>query len=261
MWRAAAGLLLGLALTGPAAAETPVDLELVLAVDVSGSMDADEQQLQRSGYVAAITRPEVLGAIRTGIYGRIALSYVEWAGPTAQSVTIPWRVVDDAATAGSFAAELAEAPFARIRGTSISGGLAFTAKLFDGNGYEGLRRVIDISGDGPNNMGAPVVPARDAVLAQGIVINGLPIMLRPSMWGGRLMVGLDLYYTDCVIGGPGSFLLPVQEPEQLAEAIRQKLLLEIAGLEPRVVLAQLQGRERVDCMIGERMWRGWYSDP
>ena len=262
MRRAAAGLLLALGLAAPArGAETPVDLELVLAVDVSGSMDSDEQQLQRSGYVAAIVRPEVLGAIRTGIYGRVAISYVEWAGPAAQSVTVPWRLIEDAATAESFAAELGDAPFARIRGTSISGGLEFASKLFDGNGYEGLRRVIDISGDGPNNMGGPVVPARDAVLAQGIIINGLPIMLRPSMWGGRVLAGLDFYYTDCVIGGPGSFVLPVQEPEHLAEAIRQKLLLEIAGAEPRVVLAQAMGREKVDCMIGERMWRGWYSDP
>ena len=111
-------------------------------------------------------------------------------------------------------------PSPAIRGTSISGGLEFAARQFDGNGYEGLRRVIDISGDGPNNMGGPVVPARDAVLAQGVVINGLPILIRPRC-GGRVLAGLDYYYTDCVIGGPGSFVLPVQAPEQLAEAIRQ----------------------------------------
>ncbi len=261
MGRAAACLPMLLASACPALAETPVDLELVLAVDVSGSMDREEQQLQRAGYVAAITRPEVLAAIRTGIYGRLAVIYVEWAGPGAQAVAVPWRLVEDEASAEAFAAELADAPFARIRGTSISGGLKFAARLFEGNGYEGMRRVIDISGDGPNNMGGPVVPVRDAILRQGIVINGLPIMLRPSMWGGQLMAALDLYYTDCVIGGPGSFVLPVEEPEQLAEAIRQKLLLEIAGSEPSVVLAQAEGRERVDCMVGERMWRNWYSDP
>jgi hypothetical protein len=258
----AAGLL---AWQAPAAAdEVPVDLELVLAVDVSGSMDVEEQRIQRAGYVAALTDPEVLRAIASGSYGRVAIAYVEWAGSMAQELTVPWELVDDGESAEAFAQRLAAAPTARIRGTSISGALAFSAPLFDSNGYEGLRRVIDISGDGPNNMGPPVVPARDAVLERGIVINGLPVMLRPSQLGTMDIAALDVYYTDCVIGGPGSFVLPVREPGQFAEAIRQKLVLEIAGLPPRVTLAAERERERAsrsDCMVGERLRRSWeWSD-
>lgn len=246
----------------PAAAEDlPVDLELVLAVDVSGSMDPEEQRLQRAGYAAAMTDPQVLGAVRTGSYGRIAVTYVEWAGASAQQVTVPWTLVDDGESAEAFAQRVAAAPPARIRGTSISGALAFSAPLFDGNGYEGVRRVIDVSGDGPNNMGPPVVPARDAVLARGIVINGLPIMLRPSQFGILDISALDVYYTDCVIGGPASFVVPVREPGQLAEAIRQKLVLEVAGLPPKVTPAAERGRAgagpRTDCMVGERLRRSW----
>jgi hypothetical protein len=238
----------------------PVDLELVLAVDVSGSMDAEEQRLQRAGYVAALTSPEVLAAIRTGIYGRVAIAYVEWAGPGAQALTVPWRVVEGGASAEALAAELAAAPLARYRGTSISAGLAFAASLFEGNGIEGLRRVIDVSGDGPNNMGPPVEPARDAAVDRGIVVNGLPIMLRPSPSGA----GLEPYFADCVVGGPGSFVLPVDDPARLAEAIRQKLVLEIAGLPARPVPAAGAGERArprtTDCMVGERMRRMW-ADP
>ena len=245
----------------PAVAEdVPVDLELILAVDVSGSMDVEEQRLQRAGYVAALTDPQILGAIRSGAYGRVAMAYVEWAGSTAQSLTAPWSLVDDGESAEAFAQRVAAAPLARFRGTSISGALAFSAPLFEGNGYEGMRRVIDVSGDGPNNMGPPVVPVRDAVLEQGIVINGLPIMLRPSQTGTMDIPALDVYYTDCVIGGPASFVLAVQEPGQLAEAIRQKLVLEIAGLPPRVVPAAEQRATRgprIDCMVGERLRRSW----
>src|SRR5689334_153841 len=210
----------------PAVAEDlPVDLELVLAVDVSGSMDADERQLQRSGYVAALRHPEVLGAIRTGVYGRIALTFVEWAGPAAQTVIVPWRLIDGPAAADAVAGELAAAPSPSIRGTAIGAALLYTARLFDANGFAGSRLAIDVSGDGANNTGPPVAPARDATVARGIVVNGLPIMLKGGSFG--LPIGLDLYYKDCVIGGPGAFMLPVREPAQLAEAIRRKLVLEI----------------------------------
>ena len=247
---------------GPAAAETPVDLELVLAVDVSGSMDEDEQALQREGYVAAVTHPEVLAAIRSGPYQRVALAYVEWAGPSAQAVTVPWTLVEDSASAQAFATALAEAPAAHVRGTSISGALLFSAPLFDGNGFEGTRRAIDVSGDGPNNAGAPVVPARDAALARGLTINGLPIALKVA--GAWSLAGPDLaaYYRDCVIGGPGAFVLPVSEPEQLAEAIRQKLILEIAGLPPpRAIPAAATAAATTDCLIGERLRRTWEREP
>jgi len=241
----------------PAVAEDlPVDLELVLAVDVSGSMDADERQLQRSGYVAALRHPEVLGAIRTGVYGRIALTLVEWAGPAAQTVIVPWRLIDGPAAAEAVAGELSAAPSPSIRGTSIGAALLYTARLFDANGYAGSRLAIDVSGDGPNNIGPPVAPARDATVARGIVVNGLPIMLKGG--SGGLPVGLDLYYKDCVIGGPGAFMLPVREPAQLAEAIRRKLVLEISGRDPPAskapLLLQAAG---VDCLIGEKNRPPW----
>ncbi|HMR32799.1 MAG TPA: DUF1194 domain-containing protein [Geminicoccaceae bacterium] len=250
-----------LALAAPvapaSAMDTPVDLELVLAVDVSGSMDIEEQQIQRAGYIEAITHPEVLSAIRTGPYGRIALAYVEWGGSGYQTTTIPWRTVEDDDSARQFAAALAEAPIARIRGTSISGALSYSSALFEGNGYEGFRRVIDISGDGPNNMGMPVLPVRDEVLQQGIVINGLPVMLRPS--GGYLGINnLDVYYEDCVVGGPGSFVVSVNDPAQFPETIRRKLVLEIAGLPATVHKAQLAQRApRIDCLIGEGLRQRW----
>ncbi len=246
------------AATGPALAmDVPIDLELVLAVDVSGSMDFEEQQVQRAGYMDAITHPEVLAAIRSGPYGRIAVTYVEWGGSGYQQTTIPWGTIEDDGSAREFAAALAEAPIARIRGTSISGALRYASGLFEANGYEGFRRVIDISGDGPNNMGMPVVPTRDEVLHQGIVINGLPVMLRPS--GGYLGINnLDVYYEDCVIGGPGSFVVSVNNPAQFAETIRRKLVLEIAGQPAKVQPVQFTRRApRIDCLIGEGLRQRW----
>jgi hypothetical protein len=208
----AAPALAALLAGGKAGAQTPVDVELVLAVDMSQSMDAGEHALQRSGYLSALLHPDVLRAIQSGIHGRIALTYVEWGGPLSQAVTVPWTVVEDAASARNFAAALAERPIRTIHGTSISGALAFAASRFDANGYDGFRRVIDVSGDGPNSSGGPVAPARDAALAQGLVINGLPIMLRQPDYTPWSIPDLDIYYADCVIGGPGSFVLPVDDP-------------------------------------------------
>jgi Protein of unknown function (DUF1194) len=255
-----AAALAGLALTalpagGDARALQPVDVELVLAVDVSQSMDYGEHELQRQGYIAALQHPQVLSAIRGGIYGRVAIAYVEWGA--TQTVMTPWTLIEDAASAKDFAAALAGEPIRTISGTSISGALAFAAGLFEGSGYEGLRRVIDVSGDGPNSAGAPVVAARDAALAQGLIVNGLPIMLREPSYTFYSIPDLDLYYADCVIGGPGSFVLPVADASQLAEAIRQKLVLEIAGM-PRLTPAAEQRREpRIDCLIGEKLRRNW----
>lgn len=244
---------------GPAAGQAiPVDLELVLAVDVSRSMDIDEQQLQRQGYLEAITAPEVVRAIRAGAYGRIALTYMEWAGPAHQQVVIPWRLVDGAASAEAFAAELAEVPLTRERWTSISSALLFAATLFEQSPYTGLRRVIDVSGDGPNNIGPMIEPTRDAVLERDIVINGLPIMLKEANPGFGSIPDLDVYYEDCVIGGPGSFVIPIKEREQFAPAIRQKLVLEIAGRTPELVPAAARVRvKRIDCLIGERLRMQW----
>lgn len=248
--------------SGPLRAQMPVDLELVLAVDVSGSMDRDEQAIQRRGYIEAFSHPDIVNAVRSGPFGRIAVTYVEWAGAGAQSVTVPWTLIEDRGTAEAFATRLAEASIARIRGTSISGAMMFTAPLFAANDFQGLRLVIDISGDGPNNAGAPVMPAREAVVDAGIVINGLPIAIKAP--GYSAIGGSDLvaYYRDCVIGGPGAFVIPVTEPAQLAEAIRRKLVLEIAGQPPQLILAaQTADPPPIECTIGERLRRMWEREP
>jgi hypothetical protein len=242
------------------AADTPVDLELILAVDVSRSMDIDEQELQRGGYVAAITHPDVLAAISQGGHGKIALSYVEWAGPETQYKVMDWRVIDGPASARAFAAELARAPIQHFHGTSISNSLASLAPQFDNNGYEAARRVIDVSGDGPNNMGIPIELARESVVRAGITINGLPIMIkRPE--GFASIPDLDVYYQDCVIGGSGAFMVVVRSADQFAEAIRRKLVLEIAGNEPRVIPAAATANgKRIDCLIGEKLREQWMRE-
>ena len=255
MRRVAAAL--AVCVCGAAAAEESVDLELVLAVDISGSMDPDEQELQREGYLGALRHPEVIQAIRSGSYGRIAVTYVEWAGNHSVRVVVPWMPIDDDATAGRFAAQLAAAPLRTAHDTSISGALAFSGGLFDGNGFDGVRRVIDISGDGPNKQGAPVTVVRDLVVSKGITINGLPVMLKPNHRSGAFDVSmLDTYYEDCVIGGFGAFIVPVRALNEFASAVRRKLVLEIAGLTPRPILAQFTERAaRMDCLIGEKLWR------
>ena len=243
---------------GDARAQAPVDVELVLAVDMSQSMDPGEHELQRSGYLAALLHPDVLRAIRDGIHGRVAITYIEWGGPASQAVTVPWSLLEDEASAKGFVGALAARPVRTISGTSISGALAFAASLFEGNGYDGFRRVIDVSGDGPNSSGEPVAPTRDAVLEQGLIVNGLPIMLREPGYTPWSIPDLDIYYADCVIGGPGSFLLPVDAPAQLADAIRQKLVLEIAGPPPRLLPATATVHPpRIDCLIGEKLRQRW----
>lgn len=253
----------------PVVAETAVDLELVLAVDVSRSMDYDEQVLQRGGYVSAFRHPSVIAAIRRGAHGRIAVTYVEWAGFELQTIIVPWILVDGKATAAEFARRMAQAPIQDMRQTSISGGLIFASRLFNANGFKGTRRVIDISGDGPNNTGMPVTAARDLVVASGIIINGLPVMLHRQSRGYYDIGNLDAFYEDCVIGGFGSFILKVTAKEKFATAIRRKLILEIAGRQPlrrvRAMPAQFSPRApRVDCLVGEKLWsQRWrnYDEP
>src|SRR5450759_3684519 len=205
----------------------PVDVELVIAVDVSYSMDPEEQALQREGYVMALTSREFLRALRDGVNGKIAVTYFEWAGQNDQKVLMPWRLIDGPEAADAVAAEIARAPYRRASRTSISGGLLFAKPLFDHSGYRGLRRVIDVSGDGANNDGALVVPTRDEVLAAGITINGLPIMLKRPNPGTMDIEELDIYYEDCVIGGPGAFVVPIRERAEFIAATRTKLVLEI----------------------------------
>ena len=239
------------------AADTDVDLELILAVDVSWSMDLDEQALQRQGYISALQHADVINAIRSGLTGRIAVTYIEWGGPYNQQIVVPWTTVDGIEAARGFAAQLDSASISRFRGTSISSGLLFASPMFENNGFAGMRRVIDISGDGPNNMGIPATEARDSVLSNGITINGLPIMLKAHD-GFYSIADLDVYYEDCVIGGPGAFIVPVQSLETIAEAIRRKLVLEIAGRPAEVIFAAEQRQSRrIDCLIGEKLFQRW----
>ena len=234
----------------------PVDVELILAVDVSYSMDPEEQALQREGYVQALRSKEFLTALREGAHGKIAVMYFEWAGQFDQKILMPWRLIDGPEAADAVADELARAPYRRASRTSISGGLSFAKPLFDTCGYRGLRRVIDVSGDGANNAGAPVVPTRDGVTAAGITINGLPIMIRRSRGSMMDIDNLDVYYEDCVIGGPGAFVVPIHERSQFVEATRTKLILEIASRQSEARVVPAAAREpRVNCLIGEKLWQ------
>jgi hypothetical protein len=237
------------------ASAIPVDVELVIAVDVSYSMDPDEQALQREGYVLALTSKEFLQALRQGAHGKIAVTYFEWAGQSDQKILMPWRVIDGPESADAVAAEIARVPIRRASRTSISGALRFAKPLFDDSGYRGLRRVIDVSGDGTNNAGPLVELTRDDVLAAGITINGLPIMLKRPYAGSMDIPNLDEYYEDCVIGGPGSFVIPIREREKFIEATRTKLVLEVAGRQPEPQIMPTASRARVSCTIGERMWQ------
>jgi hypothetical protein len=247
-------------------AQTNVDVELIIAVDISYSMDPDEQVLQREGYIKGLTSSDFLNAVRQGMHGRVALTYFEWAGAADQRVIVPWRVIDGGATAKTFVDEIASAPYRRSYRTSISGALQFASPLFDNSGYRGIRRVIDVSGDGANNQGPPVTIVRDQVLERGITINGLPIMVKRPSQHTMDLENLDVYFEDCVIGGPGSFVIAINSRDKFLEATRTKLVLEIAGYtpKPRVIPASA-AKPRISCMIGERMWQyrwgGGRDDP
>jgi hypothetical protein len=237
-------------------AEPSVDVELVIAVDVSYSMDLDELAVQREGYAQAIVSKEFLQALRTGPNSKISVTYFEWSASTDQKVIIPWRVIDGPETADAVAAEIMNTPVRRGSRTSISGAITFAMPLFDEDPYPGLRRVIDISGDGPNNNGPPVTPVRDEALAKGIVINGLPIMVKEPSYATMDIDNLDWYYEDCVIGGPGSFVVPIKGRENFKEAIRSKLIREVAGRTPdRPVRPAADKEPRISCMIGEKLWQ------
>jgi Protein of unknown function (DUF1194) len=262
----AGGYVAGIAAPGPASQNGPplaekeatVDVELVLAVDVSYSMDMDELAIQREGYAQAIVSKEFLQALKSGPNGKIAVTYFEWAASTDQKIIIPWRLIDGPETADAVANEIMKTPIRRASRTSISGAINFAMPLFDENNYRGLRRVIDISGDGPNNNGMPVTTARDAALEKGIIINGLPIMVKEPSYSTMDIDNLDYYYEDCVIGGPGSFVVTIKDRDKFKEAIRTKLLLEVAGRQPEraVVPAATQTKEpRVNCLIGEKIWQ------
>jgi Protein of unknown function (DUF1194) len=237
-------------------AQPVVDVELVLAVDVSYSMDMDELAVQREGYAQAIVSKEFLQALKALPNGKVAITYFEWAASNDQKIIIPWRVIDGPETADAVADEILKTPIRRASRTSISGAIYFAMPLFESNPYPGLRRVIDISGDGANNNGAPVTPARDEAVSKGIVINGLPIMVKDPSYSTMDIENLDWYYEDCVIGGPGAFVVSIKDREKFKEAIRTKLLLEVAGREPERPVVPVADKEpRISCLIGEKMWQ------
>lgn len=257
--------LLLLALPATAQDLREVDLELFLAVDVSRSMSPEELEIQRQGYAAALASAQVFDAIRSGLIGEIAVTYVEWAGAYSQKTVVPWTLIDTPQTAQDFAKVITAHFDSGMRRTSISGALDYAAASMDTNAFKGLRRVIDISGDGPNNNGDLVLPARARALAQGITINGLPLMTTDAlseMWG---IPDLDVYYRECVIGGPGAFVLPVYEWADFPASIQRKLILEIAGLgaefAPKPHVTQVSA---YNCEVGEQIMernRMLFSEP
>lgn len=258
----AAALLIGPA-AAPAQSLQPVDLELVLAVDVSQSMDYEEHRLQRQGYAEAFRHQDVIDALIFGSRGGVVVTYIEWGDAYAQTEIVPWTLIQTAEDAAAFADALEQTPVFPERRTSISRALLHAADLIESNGYDGARKVIDISGDGPNNSGGAVTEARDNVVGRGIVINGLPIILENN--GGLDwydIPNLDEYYEDCVIGGSGSFIAVVRSIDELAATIRGKMVLEIAGIMPRMENGRIvpvqfsldnQAERGANCLIGEQM--------
>ena len=259
-----ASLILTLASTAPQAASAePVDVELILAVDVSLSMSPQELAIQRDGYAAALTHEQVIRAIQDGIHGKIAVTYVEWAGLGVQHVVVPWTLIANRSDAAAIAEQLTVHPPNSARRTSISAALDFAGSHFKTSPFRGMKRVLDVSGDGPNNQGGLVAQARDALVNQGITVNGLPLMTGGGYSSVYDLPNLDAYYRDCVIGGPGSFMIPVNDWSQFPEAVRRKLVLELAdnmapyrshaaGL-PVVLASNRVGA--ADCEVGEKMWR------
>ncbi len=244
------------------AEDVRVDIELVLAVDVSRSMTPRELEIQRRGYAEALVSKEVTDAIARGVYGQIALTYIEWAGVFSQREIVGWTLIRTPEDAQAFADKLTAEFNEALRRTSISGVIDHARSLFNLNGFNGLSHVIDISGDGPNNMGRPVSRARDQAVDRGITINGLPLMTREGMGSQFHLPDLDLYYSNCVIGGPRSFVIPVLEWDAFPEAVRRKLVLELAGSVPRVYRAsalQVQN-PAYDCLIGEKIWQRFQGD-
>jgi hypothetical protein len=246
----------------PIDAAPAVDLELILAADVSGSMTKDELRIQREGYVNALRDVDVINATLSGTRGRIAVAYFEWASPDDQRLIMPWTVIDGPDSARSFAHALKEQPLETNfdvglegGGTSISGALSFSSRLLQSSGLQADRHVIDVSGDGPNNCGAPIAPIRDGVISRGVTINGLAIS--PSKRAASDTMesfgkpSLE-WYKGCVIGGPGAFVITVADRADFEKAVRRKLVLEIAGAPPRIQPAAERLSSRPDCFaIGQ----------
>jgi len=274
--------LVGWAVPGGAAER--VDLELVIATDVSRSIDEGEARLQREGVAAAFLAGDVVGAIRSGLLGRIAIAYIDYSSRPYNLVIVDWRVIRDQASANAFAEALLRAPLSEGRRTSIADAIEHAVEMIEGNRFAGTRRVIDISGDGPNNHGNLVSDVRDQAVAKRITINGLPIVNDPGVpFRSRYYLpDLDRYYAGCVIGGNGAFQVPARNFRDFARAMKKKLILEIAGLAPRpsaphpsapgrppIIKAAAHGGApppagpgyRLGCDIGERIRARAWGDP
>lgn len=237
----------------PAGGLAEVDLQLILAVDVSPSMSRVEQRVQRDGYVGAFRHADIASAIKSGERGRIAVLYLEWAGPSQQTVIVPWTIVESREDALTLADRLAALSLTEGRGTSISGALSAAKDLFAKSGLRSPRRVIDVSGDGPNNAGALIDPIRQVLLAEGVTINGLPIALprigEADGFARYDRSSLQSYFERCVIGGPDAFAIGVTEATMFATAVRRKLVREISMNMDRVIYAAYTERSgrTVDC--------------
>ncbi|HEY4266287.1 MAG TPA: DUF1194 domain-containing protein [Micropepsaceae bacterium] len=256
--------LLGSTAGGVPAAE-PVDVALVIATDVSYSVDENEAQFQREGAIAAFRNPDVVKAIQSGSLGRIAVAYIDFSSYQSNKILVDWKIVHDKASGDAFADALAAKPRTLGVQTSISSGLELAERLLETSGFNASKRVIDVSGDGPNNDGHLVDKVRDEIVAKGIVINGLPIMTPADQFDVYYLPDLDKYYAGCVIGGPGAFLQVAHGFEDLARALRRKLIQEISDSGGRgnpllVPVAAVSPRGssphaayEKGCDIGERM--------
>lgn len=230
-------LCLASSFAGAASAQTAVDLELVLLADATGSIDDAEIAFQRQGYAQAITDPAVISAIRDTAYGRIAVTYVEWADALSQDVIVDWTVIDGPESAAAFADALVGPPRRTFGRNAIGAALLFGKSLIEGNDIDGFRRVLDLSADSANNWsGPPIEAARDEVVAAGITINGLAVLCR-SCSGRPISYDLEAAFADRVIGGPGAFVVTADSSATFAEAVRRKLILEIAGKVPPIDFA------------------------
>ena len=254
---------------GPAAA-LEIDLELVLAIDISGSIDPEEAKLQREGYVAAFEDPELIRAMTDGMHGRIAVAYFEWASAWQQRLVVDWTLIDGKQASLGFAKKLGEVPIIIGQRTSISGAIGYALPMFGRKGWQAARRVIDISGDGPNNDGDFIWTARELAAAAGVTVNGLAIINdRPNRWGFPTSPDLDLYYEACVITGPGAFVIVARDFQSFGEAVKKKLLLEVAGKtppRPKALRALGDPRRNIHraeyapgCDIGERQSREFWQ--
>lgn len=213
---------------GHAQRPVPVDVVLALAADGSGSIDNDELRLQREGYGQALASPEVLSVIGRGIHGAIAVIYAEWGGPHSQHVIVDWTLIRDEASAKAFAAELIARPREARGYNSISAAIDFSVNLIETGPYRGMKRVIDVSGDGPNIGGRAVEAARDDAVAKGITVNALAILRPGGSVPARIGQPLPDYYREAVIGGPGAFVEVADENRSFADAVRRKIVTEIA---------------------------------